>query len=595
MGDEKKPEKKAKVFEFTGGERINPVKSPTSTQDTERESTGGSNNLPEQELFPDDGQDTIVHAESGLTVREVFLAFNDSEIGLSRLFTRVFRNKFCFNTSLGRWFIYRGSCWHLDTRNEQIDACRELYELLVFVKRQYLSELTKNMEKKIVAELKGMTQIGEMKNILNQGAAGKEGLGVAGEDFDKMLNKIGAPNGIIEIETGKLLPSDPELYTTKQVGAPYDPEAPEPVFFKNFLHEVFKYPVDKNKMSMSEEDFQAVCEEQCEAIVEYIQTLFGYAILGSCREHIFVCFWGMGRNGKGVLLRTIINAIGDYGGEIQPSILLSSKATSAESPTPAIGDLKGLRLAVASETNQAQFFDTGAVKRLTGGDTLVFRKPYAKDFVRFKPSHTLILQTNFRPNAPAEDVAFWKRVHVVPFLRSFVSNPDLENPYQAKIDKDLEEKLRKELPGILRWVVEGAKKYLENGLNPPDCVKNAVDDYRLSGDFIVEFIDECCNTGKDLKVRTTAFAQALNEWRKLQGYRSPLSSSVITERLEYKGFIKRKASYMCYKGLELNAIGTEHLKPLHERNLDYGTENPFMDPAMNFCNQTDEVNGDFSL
>jgi len=573
METQKQPQEKVVIAGI--GKKVIPIKKGINAQEETQEKMDAS-------------KDRIVHPESGVTAGDVMKAFLDSEIGISRLFARIYKGSFSLNTSLNRWFVYRDSAWHLDQRRECIAACRELYDLLVHVKERYLAGLTEDGEKHIGSVVKSMTNINKMENVLQQAASGKDGLGVVGEDFDNSLRFIGAPNGVIDLETGELLPGNPALYITKQVGAAYDPSAPEPLMFKRFLNDVFRYPLEKGKeeerirkekgesrYTLSDEAFEALCAEQRDALVAYIQRLFGYTLLGACRDHVFVCFWGEGRNGKGVLLRTIIRALGKYGGEIQPAILLSSKQT-AGGPSPELGDLQGMRLAVASETNQGAFFDTSEIKRLTGGDTIPWRGMYGRDLIRFRPTHTIILQTNFRPNAPAEDSAFWMRMQVVPFLRRFVENPDASNKYHGAIDKDLEAKLGDELPGILKWIVEGAVMYREQGLNPPSCVRHAVDEYKLSRDFISDFIDECCDQGDNHRVRTTIFVKAFNEWRKDQGHNRPMTSAVVGERLERKGFGKKKSSFMCFTGLKLRRSGEEYLKPPGERHI----EDEYNDPAV---------------
>lgn len=581
------PKQPAKKLNFSGGKNITPEKNDKSIQEQI------------EEILPEKEHSQVVHEEYGLTLEEVIHAFYDSEIGMSRIFTKIYRNRFCFNTSLNTWFVYKEGRWQQDDKREHIDAIREMYSLLLNIKNKFLSNLEEDTEKMVAREIKKLSQIKNMELLLKQAASGRDGLGVLDEHFDQELRYVGVPNGVIDLKTGELLPTNPELYNTRQVGVSYDPAAPEPRRFKQFLHDIFKYPLEKEKVNLSDDEFQRACQEQCESLVTYIQTLFGYAFLGICKEHLFICFYGLGRNGKGVVIRTVNRVMGNYAGEIAPAILMNQRNTSASSPTPEIGDLKGMRLVVASETNQGQFFDTSAIKRLTGGDILVFRKPYAKDFIRFRPSHTIILQTNFRPNAPAEDSAFWDRIQVVPFLRRFVENPDPANIYEAEIDKDLEDKLSEELPGILNWLVEGARMYIENGLYPPECIKNAVNEYRHSRDFIADFIEECCTTGpvQNIRVRTTAFVQALNEWRKVQGFRSPLPSSVITERLESKGFIKRKSNFQCYKGLTLKPVGEEYLKPVNERRICFqaGDEQPFMDPAAGQVHQPEGDLDDFDI
>jgi phage/plasmid-associated DNA primase len=160
-------------------------------------------------------------------------------------------------------------------------------------------------------------------------------------------------------------------------------------------------------------------------------------------------------------------------------------------------------------------------------------------------------------------------MHVVPFLRCFVENPDAQNRYHAKIDKDLENKLLEELPGILKWIVEGARLYMEHGLKAPACVKNAVEEYRSSRDQISDFMYECCEQGDRFKIRATNLVKAFNGWRKDQGQSRPMSAAVVTERLERKGIIKGKSNITVYKGLKLNDEGEEYLKPTNERKTGF--------------------------
>lgn len=533
----------------------------------------GKNAVAEQleELVEDEMEEILVE-DLGLTKSQVFKAFEDDEIGMARLFARMFQDKLCYNTTDGNWYFFNGCSWIIDKKTDRYTACQKLYEFLVEVKKNRLI-LSQEGEKMVTKVLNKIKNVKNMDCFLKQAVSGENGLGVAGELFDKDLMFIGAPNGNINLNTGELLPSSPKLYNNKLAGTHYDPEAPEPELFLNFLREVFKYPYKKEEMeaarnqNISPAEFEATCEKECEEIICYLQKLFGYALLGTCREHIFICFWGKGRNGKGVLLRTIIKALGDYAGEIQPSILLDVNKSSSSGPAPQILDLKGIRLAVASETNQGQFFDTSSIKRLTGGDTLVGRATYGKYIERFDPTHTIILQTNFPPNAPAEDTAFWERVNVIPFMRRFINNPDSADLYQSVIDKNLEEKLSKELPGILKWVVDGARLYHEEGLNPPESVNAAVNQYRSSGDVLGDFIEECCDIGAEKKVRTTNFIQSFNEWRRAMGHRQNISAPTITDKLKSKGIAKTKSNFMVYKGLKLNSDGKEYLKPPNERQF----------------------------
>ena len=62
-----------------------------------------------------------------------------------------------------------------------------------------------------------------------------------------------------------------------------------------------------------------------------------------------------------------------------------------------------------------------------------------------------------------------------------------KDEYQRKKDTTISTKLRAELPGILRWAVEGCREWQEHGLNEPKAVIEAVDEYRRDMNSIGHF------------------------------------------------------------------------------------------------------------
>lgn len=69
----------------------------------------------------------------------------------------------------------------------------------------------------------------------------------------------------------------------------------------------------------------------------------------------------------------------------------------------------------------------------------------------------------------------WRRIKLVPF--------DVKIPPERQ-DKDLLNKLKTELPGILVWAVDGCLKWLKNGLSIPDEVTAATAAYKGEMDVI---------------------------------------------------------------------------------------------------------------
>ncbi len=164
----------------------------------------------------------------------------------------------------------------------------------------------------------------------------------------------------------------------------------------------------------------------------------------------------------------------------------------------------------ASETSEGRRLNTSKLKELVGGDTLNARGTYAKRHVEFEPSHTLFLLTNSKPHAPANDYALWQRIHLVPFTLSFVDQPKKQN--ERKADKNLLEKLKNEASGILPWLVRGSLLYQKEGLNPPELVQAATEEYRKDEDMIGHFLDDYCITSPHAQVRASEIYSAYKSW-----------------------------------------------------------------------------------
>ena len=86
-------------------------------------------------------------------------------------------------------------------------------------------------------------------------------------------------------------------------------------------------------------------------------------------------------------------------------------------------------------------------------------------------------------------------------------------------DPHLEDKLRAEWPGILRWMIEGCLAWQRDGLSPPDAVTTATDEYLSAEDAFTSWLDECCSRDANawtlsgvLFASWKAWAEAGNEY-----------------------------------------------------------------------------------
>src|SRR5690606_1628844 len=84
-------------------------------------------------------------------------------------------------------------------------------------------------------------------------------------------------------------------------------------------------------------------------LYEYIQRALGYTLFGKADLQIFFLVVGSGSNGKGVLMRTLKNFLGEYAQSVAPNLLVSAFGGNANAPTPALAKLHGARLVICTE------------------------------------------------------------------------------------------------------------------------------------------------------------------------------------------------------------------------------------------------------
>lgn len=264
-----------------------------------------------------------------------------------------------------------------------------------------------------------------------------------------MLN---TPGGTVDLRTGDLLPHDPERFCTKMTGVNCQPY-PTPRF-NQFLREVTSGDV---------------------GLMNYLLRWLGYSLTGSVSEQVFNIWHGpKGANGKSTLLSLVNRIMGDYSTVIAPSVLMAKQGDSHPTGTM---DLQGRRFVVAQEADEGKRWNESLIKRLTGADPVKARFMH-QDYVEFTPQAKIVLATNPLPVVRESGNAFWRRVHLVPWLRSFEKNPE----------QDLSEKLEREAQGILYILVQGCIAWQRGGLQPSQQMLDAAKQYRVSQDSLGAFL-----------------------------------------------------------------------------------------------------------
>jgi putative DNA primase/helicase len=152
-----------------------------------------------------------------------------------------------------------------------------------------------------------------------------------------------------------------------------------------------------------------------------------------------------------------------------------------------IATLKGSRLAFATETEEGKGWAEARLKKLTGGERLPARWMHGNPF-NFDPTFKLLVIGNHEPELRTVDAAIRRRFRVIEFKHK-----------PANVDPLLEDKLRSEAPGILRWMINGALDWQSEGLIMPKSVRLATDDYLAGQDTFGNWLNECCESGPALR------------------------------------------------------------------------------------------------
>ncbi len=432
---------------------------------------------------------------------------NANELGDGMLFAALHKDMFISVAGAKRgereWYYWGGHYWKLDEVGkadgavENVAMCylREAPSLEEIKKASDdQKEKLKDRRKLIVRRVDRLRSQNGVNKCLNMAAIGDHALTVTRDQLDNNPWILGCDNGVVDLRNGRLRAGKPGDLITKASPAEYLGLDAKSLVWDQFLNDITDGRQD---------------------VVDYLQKTLGYAITGLSDIHDFYCWTGKGRNGKGILIEAVAQVLGPLAAPIPAEMLLAqpiSRAASAASPD--IMALKGLRLAYASETDEGRKFSSSRVKWLTGGDYLTGRWPWDKYPVMFRPSHTLILLTNHKPRAQADDYAFWERCRLINFPLSFVNNrePDVAQN-ERKADPHLSKKLEKAAPAILAWLIQGCLKWQKDDhLKPPAYVSEATMEYRREEDIVQEWLDDRCSREPEGQMRASEAYEDFKAW-----------------------------------------------------------------------------------
>jgi len=383
-----------------------------------------------------------------------------------------------------KWLVYAGHVWRPDETIAAFDHARA-------VCREAAAECNKSKAASALASAKTVAAVVSLARADRRLAAT-----VDQWDADPWL--LNTPGGVIDLQTGDMRPHEADDYFTRITACAPTATNDCPTFLRC---------LDRSMGGDAD-------------LVAFLQRLFGYGLTGSTREHAVAFLYGLGANGKSLILSTVAGILGDYH---KTAPIETFTASNIDRHPTDLAMLRGARLVTAAETEEGRRWAESRIKQLTGGDRVQARF-MRQDFFEFLPQFKLVIAGNHKPGLRSVDEAIRRRFHLIPFN---VTIPPAER------DPDLAETLKAEWPGILAWMIEGCRQWQLVGLAPPKPVRDATAEYLEAEDTLNAWADECCKLAAGLWCGSSELYASWRDFAVRSG-EQPGSQKKFSQRLEDK-------------------------------------------------------------
>jgi len=426
---------------------------------------------------------------------DILLSAGNNDYGNAQCMHYLFGGQFQYCAAYG-WLWYNGKFW--DKADAEAYVKRAAIDTLV---RRRIEAVKDSREALVSATRPSATNVRSCLYLFEPLVT------VDVSEFDQSPDLLNCANGVLDLRTGKLTAHNPRQRFTYALPVDYNPEANSQEWEK-FLQDV-------------------TGEKQ--EIVEYVQLCLGYSLTGHTWEEMLFYLYGPTRSGKGVFTETILTMMGKEPLATEVDFVTFTSPRDYDAQNFDLAPLKPCRFVAASESTKYQSFNTAKIKQLTGGNYIRCAFKH-KDHFTYRPQFKIWLASNHPVNADPDDEAVWYRVRVIPF----------PNSYAEKEDKALKAQLQEpgNLRGVLRWAVEGARKWYaldrHQGIQTPAIVKDATDEAQNGVDFVQQWLDECTTkTDNDEDYVTSQVLYIRYEqWCKNNGV-MPKHQSGLTQALEF--------------------------------------------------------------
>jgi putative DNA primase/helicase len=378
----------------------------------------------------------------------------------------------------GGWQLWRTSHW------SEVDAAEIRSRVYGALEHAYY--ISKNGEllpwdptrHKVLNVIEAMAAIGHLSSETDAPAW------IAAHDVKAAATRVvSCENGLLDLETRTLHLHTPALFNVVSVPFAYRPLAPKPTVWLEFLASVWG------------DDDESIA---------LLQEYFGYVLSGRLEQQKLLALIGPTRSGKGTIARALTELVGAK--NVAKPVMASLSTNFGLMP------LIGKPLAIISDARLGTTPADAVVERLlsiTGEDSLSIDRKYQSHWNGKLPTRFMLLSNELPKFRDASGVIA-NRFLIVNMTESFL----------GREDRELQHKLRSELPAILNWSLAGLDRLSRNGtFTVPQSSQDAVVMMADLASPVSAFVRERCIRAPSAMVTRDALYAAWKDWAEDNGHK----------------------------------------------------------------------------
>lgn len=352
------------------------------------------------------------------------------------------------------------------------------------------------------------------------------------DSFEKKLDYnskiISMQNGILNTETAILSDPVPSDYVSIKTGVPYitlDKQSEKLSTLIRILSSIFPKKQILNFFITS-----------CATFLE------GYNL-----NKVFYIWWGTGNNAKSLVQSLIMKAFGEYC-STAPTSLITGRRTSSSNATPELCHVEKKLVVFLQEPNPDEKIRAGVVKELTGNDRLYTRQLFKSGKTMIFKSKLVFVCNNIL-DIPRMDAALRRRIVVLPFIRTFLS----EKEYNTRKQKGtLQPQCRIIDPNIEKTLLDCSdvfmslicKRYFQFKHEPfviPNIIQDYTEEYIIKNNYSLTFIKSFVELVSGSYTAISDIYELFKDWfsRSYPGKRVA-DLDIFTTELENEGYVNNE-------------------------------------------------------